>query len=136
MFELMTWNEIVDSLISEGKLKKAAIFDLNGEKLAGTSGINITGAEAVGILRSMVYLTTNIFSLFIEAIQYSCFAVDKDTVIGRNSDGIFVAQRSKDVLICGFTDVKSEVSCLGGVRNFATKLTDQVGPVVAAPSLM
>ncbi|XP_067679703.1 profilin-3-like [Haliotis asinina] len=132
----MTWNEIVDSLISEGKLKKAAIFDLNGEKLAGTSGINITRQEAVGILKSMVFLTTNIFSLFVEAIQYSCFAVDKDTVIGRNSDGIFVAQRSKDVLICGFTDVTSEVSCLGGVRNFATKLTDQVGPVVAAPSLM
>ncbi|XP_041357543.1 uncharacterized protein LOC121374507 [Gigantopelta aegis] len=134
----MTWNEIVNSLTAEGKLKKAAIFDLNGDKLAGTTGINILGLEARDIVKCLTLSspTNNIFALFVEDARYSCFVVDENTLIGKTTTDIFVAHKSNNVLICGFSDVNSEVSCLSGVKNFASRIGGQVGPDVAVPTLI
>ncbi|XP_041361332.1 uncharacterized protein LOC121377413 [Gigantopelta aegis] len=138
MLELMTWNEIVNSLTAEGKLKKAAIFDMNGEKLAGTTGVRILGLEARGIVKCLALSTpTNtIFALFVEDARYSCFVVDEDTLIGKTTSDIFVAHKSNNVLICGFSDVHSKVSCLSGVKNFARRIGGQVGPNVTVPTLI
>ncbi|KAK6180105.1 hypothetical protein SNE40_012313 [Patella caerulea] len=132
----MTWEEMVDSLTQEGKLQKAAIFDLNGEKLAGTLGIKLSKTEALSLLTCLNGRSNNIFGLFIEGELYSFFLVDDHTLIGKTQNTIFVAQRSKNVLICAFSGMKSNVSCLGGVRNFATKLALQSGPDTVVPSLI
>lgn len=137
MLDLMTWSEIVDSLRTEGNLKMAVIFDLEGEKLAASSGITISKPEACGLLKSLSTPCSAVFALFLGGTRFSCLRVDEVTLIGRAGDEIFVAHRSDNVLICGYSDVGAPSSCLGCVRSFALKLKMQAVPdVVAAPSLI
>lgn len=137
MLELMTWSEIVDNLRVEGNLKMAAIFDLDGEKLAATSGVTMSKPEVKGLLKSLVVPCTAIYALFLGGTKFQCMRVDDRTLLAKGPMEIFVAHRSNDVLICAFTDLGSKNSCLGCVRNFALKLNMQAVPdAVAAPSLI
>ena len=115
----------------------AAIFDLDGEKLAATQGVTISKAEVQGLLKSMQVPCTSIFSLFMGGLKVGCMRVDDRTLIGRTPEEVFVAHRSNDVLICAYTALGNKSSCLGSVKNFALKLNMQPVPdAVAAPSLI
>nr|KAG5709772.1 hypothetical protein BaRGS_032596 [Batillaria attramentaria] len=115
----------------------AAIFDLDGEKLAATSGVTISKAEAQGLLKSLALPCTAIYALFLGEVKFQCMRVDDHTLIAKAPSEIFVAHRSNDVLICAFTDLGSKKSCLGCVRTFALKLNMEAVPdAVSAPSLI
>lgn len=137
MLDLMTWSEIVDNLRTEGNLKMAAIFDLDGEKLAATQGISMSKSEVQGLLQSMQVPCSDIFALFLGGLKVGCMRLDDRTLIGRTADDVFVAHRSDDVLICAYAALGSKSSCLGSVKNFALKLNMQPVPdAVSTPSLI
>ncbi|KAK7100539.1 uncharacterized protein [Littorina saxatilis] len=137
MLELMTWSEIVDNLRTEGNLSMAAIFDLDGEKMAATQGITISKSEVQSLLNSLQIPCTNIYSLYIGGSTVKCMRLDDRTLIGRAPNEVFVAHRSNDVLICAYTPIGNDSSCLGSVKTFALKLNMQAIPgAVATPSLI
>ncbi|KAL8584639.1 hypothetical protein ACOMHN_002368 [Nucella lapillus] len=137
MLDLMTWSEVVDNLRTEGNLKMAAIFDLDGEKLAATQGVSISKSEVQGVLKSLQIPCTAIYALFLGGSKVSCMRVDDRTLLGRTPEDVFVAYRNNDVLICAFTALGTNNSCLCSVKNFALKLNMQPVPdAVASPSLI
>ncbi|XP_076462174.1 uncharacterized protein LOC143294673 [Babylonia areolata] len=137
MLDLMTWSEIVDNLRSEGNLKMAAIFDLDGERLGATQGVAISKSEVQGVLKSLQIPCSTIYALFLGGAKVNCLRVDERTLLGRTPEDVFVAYRNNDVLICASTALGNKSSCLGSVRNFALKLNMQPVPdAVASPSLI
>lgn len=139
MLELMTWSEIVDSLREDGNLKMAAVFDLQGEKLAATQGVTISKMEIIGVLRSLLAPCSNVYALFLGGTTFRCLQIDDNTLIGRGPSEVFVAYKHNDVLICGYNDFKrdSKISCLASVKNFAIKLNlHPVPDAVASPGLI
>ncbi|RUS69303.1 hypothetical protein EGW08_022937 [Elysia chlorotica] len=136
MLELMTWSEIIESLQREGNLKMAAIFDEKCEQLAGTDGAMLGSEDAYSITRIMGNApSTMIYGLFLGGNKFQCLTVDHNTLIGQAGGDVFVALRSRKLLICAVAGLSSTVSCLGIVRNFVGRLVAEGAPEASVPSL-
>ncbi|XP_076441172.1 uncharacterized protein LOC143280421 [Babylonia areolata] len=122
MIDFMTWSEIVDNLLQESSLKMAAIFDLGGVRLAASEGVSISEEEAQGLLHSLHVPCPGMFALFLGGAKVSCFRLDERTLIGRTSSEVVVAHRTDNVLICGYSTLEANSSCLGSIKDFALKL--------------
>uniref|UniRef100_A0A0B6Z6J8 Profilin n=1 Tax=Arion vulgaris TaxID=1028688 RepID=A0A0B6Z6J8_9EUPU len=136
MLQLMTWSEIIENFKLEGDLKMAAIFDSNGEKIAGTDGVTITSSEAISIWKSLVTISNDVYSLFLMESKFSCFPVDNDTLIGQSKSDVIVARKSQNLLICAVSGLNSKKSCLATVKNFAGRLVEEGTPGVPVDSLI
>lgn len=136
MLELMTWNEIIENLRAEGNFKMAVLFDLKADKIAGTDGAMMDKEDAIGVMRSMDVFSTRIYGIFLAGSKFRCLTVDKDSVVGRAGDDIFVANRNDNVLICAVSRVKDDFSCLGAIKNFMGRLGVDGSIHGATPSLM
>lgn len=125
----MNYMESIHYFLGKGKVSKAAIFDRGGKPLAGSPDLNISDQEARAISACVsipvdVYNRTQ-FGLFIGQINYICFKVDNQTVIGITKDELFVAHHCDDVMILAFIGVslpETKISCLGEVWTFAQEL--------------
>lgn len=120
----MLWEDTLQRITGDsgGKVKTAAVFDTNGGKLAATLNFGITSNEVTGLLKCVSYPSSVPFNIYIGELLYSCYSVDNNTVLGRASSGYFVARRCDDVILLGFTDGSSKVSCLQEIRKAAERL--------------
>ncbi|KAH9491446.1 hypothetical protein Btru_032205 [Bulinus truncatus] len=132
MIELMTWSEIIENLKTEGHLKVAVIFNLNGSIIAETSGNMLAEEDGIAALRSLDFPSCLMYGLFFLGNKFNCLNVDRDTLIGQSGQDLFVAHRNRNLLICAIAGRSEEVSCLGMVKNFANRLVED--PTV--PSLI
>lgn len=128
----MDWVEMVSKLISKGRVKQAAIFDIKGKCLSASKDLIIPQDEVLSVVRVLdsefALLNKPQFGLFFGELRYICFRADKSTVLGLTQNDFFVAHKCDDILIFAFCDIKteSEVSCIGEVWTFAREVKSRM----------
>lgn len=129
----MNWDEMMKYFVGKGKIKRAAIFDLKGKRLASTeTEKHIPSDEATTLCKFLDTefqgLTQSHFGLFFGETRYICFRVTKNTIVGWTKSDFFVAHLCQDILIMGFATIELEpsFSCIGEVWTFANELRSRM----------
>ncbi|KAF9113351.1 hypothetical protein BGX27_001740 [Mortierella sp. AM989] len=122
----MSWQTYVDeNLLNTGKVKKAAIFSVDGSLWATSTNFNIGGAEVQKLVAAFTDsgdIATN--GLYLEGTRFVFLKKPEDHVIyaRHGANGVTCVKTNKAVLVGYYDEGIQAGDCNGVVENLANYL--------------